>query len=264
MNQTVIQALEKLIEEGKKLVPQGGHPLVGYTGSLQTEYVSWRMQSLIAIEFLGSPAERLKKEIESDKDGPYFYKSSAQRVLGCLQAALEIAKKAKAETPTEATRAVKKKVPSSKVFIVHGHDEATREATARFIEKLGLTPVILHEQPSKGRTIIEKFEDYADVGFAIILLTPDDVGAACENPKDLLPRARQNVIFELGYFIGALGRERVVALYKKDVEIPSDYQGVVFIPFDEPGSWKLPLAKELKTAGMDIDLNKVIDTNIVK
>lgn len=90
------------------------------------------------------------------------------------------------------------------------------------------------------------------------MLTPDDIGVPFENPQNLLPRACQNVIFELGYFIVVLGRDRVVALYKKDVKIPSYYQGVVFIPFDESGSWKLALAKELKTSGMNIDLNKAI------
>lgn len=258
MDQRIIQNLEKLVEEGKKLVPQGGSMFEGYNGKLQSEYVSWRMRSLSAIESLGKLAASLKKEIESDKNGPYFYQSSAQRVLGCIQAALEIAKEAKAETLKETARTIEEKIPSGKVFIVHGHDEAARETTARFVEKLGLVAVILHEHPSKGRTIIEKFEDYADVSFAIVLLTPDDIGAPSENPQNLLPRARQNVIFELGYFIGALGRDRVVALYKKDVKIPSDYQGVVFIPFDEAGSWKLALAKELKTAGMNIDLNKAI------
>ncbi|HUU86672.1 MAG TPA: nucleotide-binding protein [Candidatus Glassbacteria bacterium] len=147
---------------------------------------------------------------------------------------------------------------SKKVFIVHGHDEGSRESAARFVEKLGLSAIILHEQASKGKTIIEKFEDYADVGFAIVLLTPDDVGASSKDPEKLKPRARQNVIFELGYFIGKLGRGRVVALYKEGVEIPSDYKGVIFIPFDEHGSWKLKLTKELKTVWSDIDLNKAI------
>lgn len=258
MSQKIIKTLKNLIEKGKELEPQGGSILQGYNASLQSEYVSWRMRSLSAIESLGESAANLKKEIESDEHGSYFYQSSTQRILGCLQAAIEIAKETKTETHKKVTRIAKDKMVSNKVFIVHGHDEAARETTARFVERLGLVAVILREQPNKGRTIIEKFEDYADVSFAIILLTPDDIGASSGNPKNLLPRARQNVIFEMGYFIGALGRERVAALYKKDVEIPSDYQGVLFIQFDESGAWKLKLAKELKTAGMEIDLNKAI------
>ncbi|MEE8356570.1 MAG: nucleotide-binding protein, partial [Anaerolineales bacterium] len=102
---------------------------------------------------------------------------------------------------------------SKKIFIVHGRDEEAKDSLARFLEKLGLEVIILHEQPNQGRTIIEKFEDYSDVGFAVVLLTPDDIGGRA-NDLELLPRARQNVVFELGFFIGALGRERVCALHK--------------------------------------------------
>jgi len=121
---------------------------------------------------------------------------------------------------------------TNKVFIVHGHDSATKESVARYIEKIGLDPIILHEQPNGGKTIIEKFEVYSDVGFAVILLTPDDVGCAKDNKANLKTRARQNVIMELGYFLGRLGRERVCALYKEGVEIPSDYQGVLYTEYD--------------------------------
>ena len=147
---------------------------------------------------------------------------------------------------------------SSEVFLVHGRDEAAKQAVARFIEKLDLTPVILHEQPSEGHTIIEKFEKYSNVGFAVVLITPDDVGALAEEKPDLKPRARQNVILELGFFLGKLGRRRVCALYKQDVEIPSDYKGVLFIPMDAGNGWQLSLAKEIKAAGIKLDLNKVI------
>lgn len=144
-----------------------------------------------------------------------------------------------------------------KVFIVHGHDEQARETVARFVEKLGLEAIILHEQPNAGRTIIEKFEDYSNVQFAIVLLTPDDVGKG-SSETELNPRARQNVIFELGFFIGKLTRKNVCALYKEEVEILSDYQGVLYHPLDSGGGWKLALAKELKAAGFNIDMNRVL------
>ena len=146
---------------------------------------------------------------------------------------------------------------SKEVFVVHGHDDAARETVARFLERLDLEPVILHEQPSMGRTIIEKFEDHSDVGFAVVLLTPDDVGALGDRPHDLKPRARQNVVFELGYFAGALGREKVCALAKGDIERPSDYDGVVYIPLDDGNGWQMKLVTELKAAGFDVDANKV-------
>ncbi len=148
-------------------------------------------------------------------------------------------------------------VPSTNdVFIVHGQDDGTKETVARFISRFDLNPIILHEQASEGRTIIEKFEGHAStVGYAVILMTPDDVGHLKDKPEQAKPRARQNVIFELGYFIGKLSRKKVCALYKEGVEIPSDYQGVIFIPMDAGGAWRFQLAKELKSAGYNIDMN---------
>ena len=144
------------------------------------------------------------------------------------------------------------------VFVVHGHDEAAKEAVSRFIEKLGIKAIILHEQPNAGRTIIEKFEVYSNVGFAVVLLTPDDIGASRDKATEGKPRARQNVILELGYFIAKLGRERVCALYKEEVELPSDIYGVLYIPIDTAGAWRLSLAKEMKHAGYPVDMNKAI------
>lgn len=145
---------------------------------------------------------------------------------------------------------------SSQVFVIHGQNEASKHAVARFLEQLGLEPVILHERPSKGRTIIEKFEEHSQVGFAVALLTADDRGG----PKGsivLQARARQNVIFELGYFLGRIGRRRVAALYEDGVEIPSDYAGVVYIPLDAAGGWQMILAREMRDAGLSVDLNKL-------
>lgn len=144
------------------------------------------------------------------------------------------------------------------VFIVHGRDQGTKEQVARFLEKLALRPVILHEQPSQGRTIIEKFEDYSDVAYAVVLLTPDDVGKLVSEETEPLPRARQNVVFELGFFIGKLSRKRVCALYQEDIELPSDFKGVVYVPLDKGGAWKLSLVRELKAAGLEVDLDKAV------
>jgi predicted nucleotide-binding protein len=148
--------------------------------------------------------------------------------------------------------------PGSDVFVVHGHDKAAKESVSRFIEKLDLHPIILHEQPNEGRTIIEKFEDYSNVGFAIVILTPDDIGGPRNKPDEQKPRARQNVIFELGYFVGKIGRRKVCALYKEDVEMPSDYDGVLYVPMDSNDGWQVKLAKEMKQAGLKVDLNKVL------
>jgi predicted nucleotide-binding protein len=145
------------------------------------------------------------------------------------------------------------------IFIVHGQDEIYKLEVARVIEKIGLSAIVLHEQPNQGRTIIEKFEDNAaTAGFAVILLTPDDIGYPINKEEEKKPRARQNVILELGYFCGLLDRKRVCVLYKGDVEIPSDYLGVVYIKIDEAGSWKFSLSKEFKEAGFTIDMNKLV------
>ncbi|BDG08379.1 TIR domain-containing protein [Anaeromyxobacter paludicola] len=143
-------------------------------------------------------------------------------------------------------------------FVVHGHDLGAREATARLLEQLEVKPIVLHEQANQGRTILEKFETHADAGFAVVLLTPDDVGAPEDAPGDeLRPRARQNVILELGFFWGKLGRERVCVLYKPEVEVPSDLGGLVYVPFDDGGAWRYKLAEEIDAAGIAIDFNRL-------
>ena len=146
----------------------------------------------------------------------------------------------------------------NEVFIVHGHDTVAKIEVARFVEKLGLEATILDEKPGGGRTIIEKFEDHAsNAGFAIVLLTPDDVGAAKDKRDDLKPRARQNVIFEMGYFVKGLGRGRVCAMSNEEVELPSDLAGVEYIHLDSNGGWKLKLVKELDAAGIAVDKSKL-------
>jgi predicted nucleotide-binding protein len=155
-----------------------------------------------------------------------------------------------------ATSATEVLQPSRKVFVVHGHDEGAREKIARFLERAGFEPIILHEQASGGRTVIEKVEAHSNVGFAAVLLTPDDEG--CEKGGTPRPRARQNVVLELGYFVGRLGRNRVCALKRGDLEIPSDFTGVVYVPFDDSDGWKQAFGRELQAAGFEIDWGKAM------
>lgn len=143
------------------------------------------------------------------------------------------------------------------VFVVHGHDEEMKLSVARTLEKLGLKPIILHEQYDGGRVIIEKLEQHGNVGFAVVLLSPDDTGyKKADGAKAAKPRARQNVILELGYFVGRLGRDKVMALIRgNDLEVPGDFDGVVYTPFDEHEGWQKKLVRELKAAGYDVDAN---------
>lgn len=147
---------------------------------------------------------------------------------------------------------------SKKIFIVHGHNNEMKEAVARLIEKIGLKPIILHEQPDKGRTIIKKFEDHADVSFAIVLISPDD--PISSGSPDEKFRPRQNVIFEMGYFIGKLGTDCVFTLCKdpKKLDILSDYQGVIYTEYDPHGNWKFKLIRELKACKYDVDINSIL------
>lgn len=145
----------------------------------------------------------------------------------------------------------------SQVFIVHGHDDEAKTKTARFIEKLGLKSIILHEQASGSKTVIEKIEAYSNVGFGIILYTACDIGAKAEESPKYKSRARQNVVFEHGFLIGKIGRENVCALVKGDIETPNDISGVVYVKMDEDEAWHLKIAKELRNSGYEIDMNKL-------
>jgi len=137
----------------------------------------------------------------------------------------------------------------SRIFIVHGHDEEMKQAAARTLEKLDLTPIILHEQPDGNKTIMEKIEQYSDVGFAVIILSPDDFAyPKDEDPRKGKYRARQNVIMELGFFLAKLGRKGVFILCRQDdnFEMPSDYSGILYTPYDNAGYWKYKMVDEMK------------------
>jgi hypothetical protein len=139
-------------------------------------------------------------------------------------------------------------IPSNRnVFIVHGHDSLMRNDVKEFLaNELNLVPIILSEVPSNGMTIMEKLERYASQGFAVVLYSPCDIGGKKSDLPLLSFRARQNVVFEHGYLIGKLGRNKVVALKKGDVETPGDMDGVVYIKYEEEG-WKEILRKEFSS-----------------
>lgn len=153
---------------------------------------------------------------------------------------------------------------SRRVFIVHGRDIGLMNEVARFLDRLAFTPVILHEQTDRGKAIISKLQaELADVGFAFVLLTPDDLGYLASSLKTKASRARQNVIFEHGLLIGLLGPDRVCAIIKGDVEVPSDLSGVLYKHLDDGhllDAIAVDLAKELSAAGYDIDVNRLVQT----
>jgi predicted nucleotide-binding protein len=146
----------------------------------------------------------------------------------------------------------------SKIFIVHGHDHAAANEIELSLNRHGLEAIVLHRQPDKGRTLIEKIEHYAaNVAYVIIILTPDDTVIGSGPSLNEIPReegrARQNVIFEWGYFVGKFGRERVCCIYKEGTVLPTDVSGVVYKPFRRSiDEVKYGLLEELKASGLKI------------
>ncbi len=152
--------------------------------------------------------------------------------------------------------------PNKKVFVVYGHDKPARTQLDAMLRRWGLVPVILDELPSKGQTIIEKLEDYTeDVGFGVVLATPDDLGYPKEHEDQKAFRARQNVVLELGMLLVKLGRPRVAVLLgsQVDMERPSDIQGLIYIPFktDVQKEAGPLLAKEMAEQGYAIDVKNL-------
>lgn len=240
-----------------------------------TEFGKWLRNTEVAIENTFGKENRHIKDFTNISYSLSIYHSNTpdyrfqQRYVGGLESAATVLESMIEEIEEYWDDEKKEKgsfnlpkderIDTTKVFVVHGRDDGTRQAVARFIENLDIVAVILDEQADKGRTIIEKFEqEVEEVGFAVVLLTPDDEGRLRNGKAELKARARQNVIFELGYFAGAFGRKRVCALTKGDTEIPSDYDGVVYISLDDSGGWKLRLVRELKAAGFKVDANRAL------
>ena len=189
----------------------------------------------------------------------HYYHSDVETKLGRLQSLMKQLHFYDEGSPAPVSN--RNAARNQDIFVVHGHDKEAVESVARFIERLDLRAVILQERASGGRTVIEKFEEESSgAGYAVVLLTPDDIGAPGDEPVETKRRARQNVIFELGFFVGRLGRDKVSVLHKGDVDIPSDYQGVIYVAMGEGDAWEIPLAREMKEAGIDFDPSKVLES----
>lgn len=145
------------------------------------------------------------------------------------------------------------KYPQRKIFIIHGHDDHLKKEVQLLLSRAELDDIVLHEQPDKGRNVIDKLiEETESASYAIALLCPED---EIENGTK---RARQNVILEVGYFLGKLGKSKVRLIKKGDVEIPSDLKGILYTEYDEKRNWKTNILKEIQAAGIDIDMNKIL------
>lgn len=233
----------------------------GYPDAYMPAWIAWRTRVAGAITGLfkadSAPVQMVGAGDDTDvigwdRDRFEFAKS---HYMGALQAAREVLKD---DTFGEIAGGPARGplTSSERVFIVHGHDDAAKSDLEVLLAEMGLKPIVLHRQPDGGRTIIEKFEDYADVGYAFILLTPDEIAylvsedeqADADRNKEY--RARPNVIFEFGYFVGRLGRARTCCLYKSPVTVPTDINGVIYKRFERSvEEVAYGISKDLKNAG---------------
>ncbi|MDD2791339.1 MAG: nucleotide-binding protein [Sulfurimonas sp.] len=202
----------------------------------------------------------VEMEDNRNRNNQWFFASNKENVVAYDRYSKDITKnifKDASKNINKKDTDISEKHDTNKVFIVHGHDSEAKLEVARFIDKIGFEPIILHEQASDSKTIIEKIESYSNVGFAIVIYTACDVGAKKSDSSNLKNRARQNVVFEHGFLMGKLGRSNICSLVKGEIETPNDISGIVYTSMDS-GHWQIELAKEMKTSGYKVDMNKVI------
>ncbi|MGJ8762332.1 MAG: TIR domain-containing protein [Polaribacter sp.] len=263
--------IEDRIDEGESILKVNIHTVEDFN-KLKSDYSSWHDYNLELLkQSFNNPENEYREDYDNTSEWSGMFLGGRQSPAEQLKAfaekftaKIDTLKKLEQKLPllkstevdVEHKEEIISEVNMSQVFIVHGHDDLAKVETARFIEKLGFEPIILHEQASSGQTIIEKIESYSNVGFGIVLYTACDIGAKKGEEANLKSRARQNVVFEHGYLIGKIGRKNVSALVKGNVETPNDISGVVYISMDS--DWKLDLAKELRESGYSVDMNRVI------
>ena len=224
---------------------------------LQSRVVGYVMELYVALQGTGAAGQALRTIAPTTKVSPQSHAHTANApVTDAGQDYLDLElRPAPRPIPEAASRSA---LATKRVFVVHGHDDRGRELLTAQLIRLGCDAIVLREQAERGQTVIEKFEQYTDVAFAVVLVTADDEGRARGAATELQPRARQNVVLELGYFIGKLGRNRVCVLAGDSVELPSDFAGVLNIPLDASGLWKQRLARELLAAGFTIEPAKLV------
>jgi len=237
----------------------------GYPNALRPEWTAWRTRVNGAIKALFGESSAPYQMVQAAEEavilgnGEDKFANALAHYLG----ALEVARTTLADDTfgelVKRETAMAMQDLTNKVFVVHGRDNAAKDELSALLTEMGLEPIVLHRQADEGRTIIEKFEAHADVGFAFILLTPDEVSYLADEDKKADAhrvkefRARPNVIFEFGYFVGRLGRSRTCCLYRGNVTLPSDLDGLVYKRFDksiEEAAWGIQ--RELKAAGYQL------------
>lgn len=258
-----IEQLELLIETGHKFTYQNfsGKSANGYPTSFSPQWIAWqtRVRSIVVKLFGESSAHNAAMKaalaVPVQGNGPEKFEECKNYIIGILRTAIDTLKDdVFSEVKSDSAEAPGRF--SNKVFVVHGHDEGAKTALEVFLGEIGLEPIVLHRQPDQGQTIIEKFEKHSDVGYAFILLTPDEIAysrsqeAVDEKSRKVELRARPNVIFEFGYFVGKLGRSRVCCLYTGNVALPTDVSGMIYKSYSkgiEDAAYAI--MKDLKASG---------------
>jgi predicted nucleotide-binding protein len=270
MKRKLLNQIQRLVEESEKFTfqnfcyPNSQSSQNG--GSDKPEWLTWRTRSYNLVNQLvasNSPAAILAEKtqhIPTRGFGPQNFQLLKETMIESLKlVALNIKNDSFGELKKQTTKSTAG-TRSNKIFVVHGHDHALKTEAENFLNEIGLEPIVLHKKPDEGQTIIEKFEKHSDVGYAFILLTPDEIAYTIEqeelddSKRKKEKRARPNVIFEFGYFVGRLGRNRVCCLYK-GVELPSDLSGLLYKKIDSTvAAQGYEIIKELKAAGYQINL----------
>lgn len=253
-----LQLLQERIDAANNGTPDGG-------------LTDWKNQTEVVLRTVMGEDSTIYSSFKAVKYTPSIYtertdfapyaRAGVLKVVSVLKAAITELKLLEETKQATISNAVEKVIEvddkgadiAGRIFIVHGHDDARKHELARFLGELtGHEPVILHEQPNKGAVLIEKLEASAEgTGFAVVLLTADDTGKA-NKEVDYKPRGRQNVVFELGFFMAALGRNKVAVLMDPNVEEPGDVKGLVYTGLDTAGAWKAALASEIEEAGIPV------------
>lgn len=267
------EILQQLIDEGEQFTfanfcYPSGHGS-DYGGQDAPEWLAWKTRARNLVSEINSNSSAAVKlatgaaSIATEGNSRTSFERAKATYIKSLQLTLDaVENDAFGELRTTDPKS-KSRTQSKKVFIVHGHDNALKTDVERFIHQIGLEPVVLHREADKGRTIIEKFEEHSDVSYAFILLTPDEIAYTVDqDSKDdgarkKERRARPNVIFEFGYFVGKLGRERVCCLHKGGVELPTDVSGIIYKPVsDNIDTQGFSIMQELQEAGFDVKLTR--------
>lgn len=260
--------LQKLLEEGKKYsyrdLPKGEY---GYPNRLPPDWVAWeqRVKNIITSSFApdSAPATLIRKGSGSTVhilgNGEDKFQDVQSNLVKGIEEALQILDNDFYGELINVPKELPINTDTRKIFIVHGHDHVAKTELEIFLRELDLDPVVLHREADEGQTIIEKFEKHSNVGYTFIILTKDDKAIINQSKSgdsnDFEFRARQNVILELGFFVGKLGRNRVCCLLQKGVTTPSDISGLVYKPFHEHiEEVKYTLIKELNKAGYPVEV----------